>query len=352
MIGPRAQTLFAMLGLALVAAVQGCEGEPPAADPPPPTRFAAALASVGGGTGATGVGWVEPSLVGPGSSRIELIGDALGPNASSVVEAAPALERRYGLDPLEAETLISVGGSYAFGLRADGVDGAGLARALGSARKPAERAGDVELLDADSYASVPDPLVAVGVQGLGAFDAFGEDEVVLAISERARSALLGAGEPRIEAPIYAAAAQCLGDVVAAKLTPDSNLVSTDLGISLVAAGVRSDGSEVLCTLGGGEELARGIEANLRRLLAPGEKDPISGDPLGDSIAAVEVDRGSPYRVDAVRAVIDPAPGGEPGYVFGLVSSASVVGLINGEGRTFEPFGDDDRGGDGGGGGGN
>ncbi|UJA20852.1 hypothetical protein HJD18_11945 [Thermoleophilia bacterium SCSIO 60948] len=309
-------------------------------DPPPPTRFAEALASVGGGSGATGVGWVEPALVAPGPGRIELIGDALGPNASSVVESAPVLERRFGLDPLAAETLVSTGGSYAFGLRLDGVDGSGLARELRSGRTAAEVGDEVELLDADSYASVPEPLLAAGVRGLGAFDAVGKQRVVLAISERSRSALLGEGEPRIDAAVYAAAAECLGEVVAAKLTPDSNIVSTDLGVSLVAAGVRADGREVLCTLGGDAELAAEIEANLRRLLTPDGSDPISGEPLGDQIAAVDVDRGAPYGVEAARAVIDPAPREAPGYVFRLVSGAGVVGLINGEGRTFEPFGDE------------
>ena len=48
---------------------------------------------------------------------------ALGPNAGTVVEAAPRLRERFGLDPLAAERLVAIGGSYAFGLRIDGVDG-------------------------------------------------------------------------------------------------------------------------------------------------------------------------------------------------------------------------------------
>lgn len=336
MIRSRALTFLA----ALVLAASGCSDEGDAEAPPPSTDFAVALDTVGGGEAAQGVGWVEPGRVEPGPARIEVIGDALGPNASSVIDSARTLERRFGFDPLAADSLVSVGGSYAFGLRADGLDGSGLARALRPDAVDTSRTADVELVEADSYASVPGPLLEAGVQGLGAYDAFGDGEVVLAISARARAALLGEGEPRIEAPIYAAAAECLGDVVAAKLTPDSNLVSTDLGISLVAAGVRADGDEVLCTLGGGAERAVEIAANLRRLLVPEGRDPISGDRLDGSISAVRVERGAPYGTDTVRAVIEPAPGGQPGYVFGLVSSASVVGLINGAGRTFAPFGDE------------
>jgi hypothetical protein len=58
---------------------------------------------------------------------------ALGPNAESAVEVAAVLERRFGLDPLSAVRLVSVGGSYAFGLRRDGVDSSRLRDALAGA---------------------------------------------------------------------------------------------------------------------------------------------------------------------------------------------------------------------------
>ena len=56
--------------------------------------------------------------------------DALLPNAGSVIEAAPRLRERFGIDPFAADRLISVGGSYAFGLRLEGVDGTRLRESL------------------------------------------------------------------------------------------------------------------------------------------------------------------------------------------------------------------------------
>jgi hypothetical protein len=93
--------------------------------------------------------------------------DALGPNAQSVIEAAPELRRRFGLDPLSANRLVSVGGSYAFGLRLDGIDAARLRASLlraGGKPKPGDGA---DLVDVGGYAQVPEPLLGAGSSGSG-----------------------------------------------------------------------------------------------------------------------------------------------------------------------------------------
>src|SRR5436189_3650157 len=110
-----------VVGVAL--AVAGCGGAP--SSPPPTGPFAETVATIGGGGahGSLGIGWADPQLVAKASAGAELIGGALGPNARSVIEEAPRLRRRFGFDPLTAERLVSVGGSYAFGLRLDGLDG-------------------------------------------------------------------------------------------------------------------------------------------------------------------------------------------------------------------------------------
>src|ERR687888_17339 len=87
-------------------------------------------------------------------------------------EASPAVRTR----PLSAQRLVSVGGSYAFGLRLD------------------------------------------------------------AISGGARASLLGRGGRLLGQPVYRAAAHCLGDVIAARVIPDKLLLSTELGVGLVAVG--------------------------------------------------------------------------------------------------------------------
>ena len=89
--------------------------------------------------------------------------DALGPNAESVVEVAPTLQRRFRFDPLSAERLVSVGGSYAFGLRLDGIDGSSLRDALMRAGgHPKESEEGVDLVDVGPYAQVPRASAARG----------------------------------------------------------------------------------------------------------------------------------------------------------------------------------------------
>ncbi len=61
----------------------------------PSGPLADTLAEIGGGGehGSLGIGWTEPQLARRAGLDPELIARALGPNAQSVVEAAPALRR-------------------------------------------------------------------------------------------------------------------------------------------------------------------------------------------------------------------------------------------------------------------
>jgi hypothetical protein len=321
------------LAIAFAIAVGGCGGD--SESPPPTGPLADALAGIGGGGehGSLGVGWADPRLIEESPAGAELIAAALGPNAGSVVEAAPLLRRRFGLDPLSAAGLTSVGGSYAFGLRLDGVAGGQLRRALVAAGGRTREGGRLKLVRIGDYAVVPGPLLNAGVNGLGAFDAFGRRVTVLAISDRARAALLGRGDRLIDEPTYGAAADCLGRVVAARMVPDKLLISAELGVDLVAVGVRGE-REVLCVLGGTAERADQVAAALEASLGRDSRDPASGEPIADSVAAVEVTRGVYEGVEVVRADVTLAGGQSPGFLFGALSRGSVVGMINGSPRLF------------------
>jgi hypothetical protein len=316
-----------MLGLG------GCADDPPSR--PPTGPLADALAGIGGGGahGSLGVGWADPQLVEESGAGTRLLADALGPNAGSVIEAAPRLRRRFGFDPLSAERLVSVGGSYAFGLRLDGVDGRRLGQALVAAGGRAHQASQLELLEIGDYAVVPQPLLSLGVRGLGAFDALSRRLIVMGISDRARATLLGRGDRLLDEPIYRAAADCLGDVVAARMVPDKLLVSAELGVELVAMGVRAEG-EVLCVLGGTPERAGQVAAALETSLDPDAREPGSGEPIGDSVAAVDVVSGPYEGVEVVRAEVTLATGQPPGFLFGTASRGTLIGLINGRSAVW------------------
>ncbi len=312
--------VLAVLCLAPVAC-GGSDGQPPSGP------LADTLAQIGGGGehGSLGIGWTEPRLARLAGLDPELMARALGPNAQSVVEAAPALRRRFGLDPLAARRLVSVGGSYAFGLRMDGVGATGLQSALARVGHGKPGNGAV-LVDVGGYAQVPDPLLSSGVLGLGARDAFGPDFAVLAISENSRASLLGRNGRLIDQPIYRAAADCLGDVVAARMIPDKLLLSVETGIELVAVGLDRD-REVLCVLGGTAERARRAEAGLRASLAPGARDPRSRESMSRLVKDVQVERSSYDGVQVVQVELRPV--GEPGFLFGTIGRGSLVQLING-----------------------
>lgn len=326
-------SLVRLAGLTVaLTLLAGCGGDEPVA--PPTGPMAEALEGLGGGgEGSIGVSWVDPELVRRSGGDAALMAEALGPNAGSVVEAAPRLRTRFGLDPLAAETLVSVGGSYAFGLRLDGVDGRELASELLADGGRERRAGDVRLIEIGDYAVVPDALRDLGVGGLGAFDALGPRLAVLAISDRARATLLGKSERLLDEAVYRAAVDCLGDVVAARLVPDQLLVSTDLGVDLVAVGVGAAG-EVVCTLGGTPERAEEVAKAFGTAFAPGTRDPVTRDPIESSVAAAEVEHTTYDGVETVRAELTLTPAEERGYVFGALARASVVGWINGVAETF------------------
>jgi hypothetical protein len=287
----------------------------------------------GGGEGSIGVSFADPQLVRRSGGGAGLMDLALGPNAGTVVEAAPRLRARFGLDPLAAERLVAVGGSYAFGLRLDGVDGSDLASELVADGGRARRSGDLRLIEIGDYAVVPDALLDLDINGLGAFDALGPGLAVLAISDRARASLLGESERLLDEPAYRAAVQCLGDVVAARIIPDQHLVSTDLGVDLVAVGVRPEG-EVVCAIGGTPERADEVTEALELALTPGSRDPITREPIERSVADARVENTTYDGVEIVRAELTLTPAERRGYVFGVLSRATIVGWINGARQTY------------------
>lgn len=318
-----------VLAAALCLAWTACGGgSGPSAPEGPLADALGEISGSGSSSGALGVGWTEPRLAREQGIGTPLMATALGPNAGSFLDAASGLRRRFGFDPLAARRLISVGGSYAFGLRLDGVDGARLRTALTASGR---RVGDddgVELVDVGGYAEVPEPLVEAGVYGLGARDAFGPELTVLTISANARASMLGNGKRLIDQPTYRAAADCLGEVVAARMIPDKLLISVELGADLVAVGVARD-REVLCVLGGTQEHAEAVAAGLRTGLAPGAREPRTGHPISALVRAVEVTKYSYDGVEVVRAGMRPASRQQLGFVFEAIGRGSLPELISG-----------------------
>ena len=86
-----------------------------------PTRFEEAVMSVGDGVSptGTGVGWIDIEAI--DRSDLDWAARALTPQASAVMDAHAELARTTGFDPAAASQALSVGGSFAFGVRFDDV---------------------------------------------------------------------------------------------------------------------------------------------------------------------------------------------------------------------------------------
>jgi hypothetical protein len=150
---------------------------------------------------------------------------------------------------------------------------------------------------------------------------------VLAISATSRAALLGHDGRLIEQPIYRAAAECLGDVVAARMVPERLLISVEAGIDSVAVGIARN-REVLCVLGGTTERAQRTAAALRAALAPDARDPRTNQPLSELVrAGAKVETSAYEGVAVVRAEVTPVAG-RPGFFFGTIARGSLVEMIN------------------------
>jgi hypothetical protein len=327
----------AALICALVIAVFaiGCGERTETIPEPPSGAFADALGTLAGSQANTGigVGWLDQAALRDLGGDQGSIGDALAPNASAVYAASPTLAKRFGFDPRQADQLVSVGGSYAFGLRADGVSAPRLLRALSRDATDVRREGGVTLVDAAPYASVPQPLLDAGVRGLGARDAFSSDSTVLAISDTARATLRGGTETLIDNPTYAAASDCLGDVVAARIIPAKLVRSAELGVDLIVLGIerpRADGSfghEVICTVGSSADVADRSADSLRDALARGAKDPLTDEAVSDAVASADVARLSERGLELVRGRVTLAAGQAPGYVLEAYARGSVAAFL-------------------------
>jgi len=312
----------------------GCDDTEESASTPSGNLARALEELGGGGEGTIGISWVDPQLVRELGGDAALMAEALGPNAGSVVDAAARLQARFGLDPLAASRMVSIGGSYSFGLRLEGVDGRRLASRLLAEGGRRRGSGDYARIEIGEYGVVPDALRDVGVRGLGAFDALGPRLAAMAMSDRALASLLGESERLLDEALYRAAVRCLGGVAAARVVPDKLLVSTELGGELVAVGIEAE-REVLCTAGGTPERAAEVANAFRTGLDPGSHDPITDEPIDRSVAAVEVEANEYEGIQTVRAELTLQPAEARGYVFGALERASVVGWINGAPSTFQ-----------------
>jgi len=143
------------------------------------------------------------------------------------------------------------------------------------------------------------------------------DTVVIADEEAARDAALGDGDERLgDRAEYAAAADCLGDVLAAQISPAQQVgVPADAG-KLVAVGVRGgdEPADVLCVVGDGDQAERSEQA-LRSALDPDAVSRATNRHISDEVEDVAFATGGDGDHRWARVITTPHADSQMGYLY-------------------------------------
>lgn len=317
--------VFAAVGLGWLA--PGCGS----GDDGDRSRLEEALSTIPGKDPAgAGYAWIDlETLRGEGNLAAQLrwAHDALGPEASDL--ALPSAElRAIGVDPLSADSIVAVTSNYPSSVRFDGVDPAGIEAALAAsgAREGSDRGWTTHDLGPERSIPLGTPAGALG--SLGARTATRAGGAIFARADIDRSNMIGRDGVSTDDEAIAAAARCLGDVVAARLMLNNHTHVPGLGPDVMAFGVLAppDGPrrEVLCAIDRDQGVIDEATDGLERTFEPGARDAVSGEPIDGTFAAAAIE---PYDADGlpgVRAVLEDAPGAGPGELFGAFDRGSLV----------------------------
>lgn len=330
-----AQAAIAGVAVGAVLACGGCGGndEPAPAPPPPPeTRLLDALESIGGAEAftGTGYGWIDMQALRSGGDldqELDWAARALGPGGDQLV-LQPDSTTGLGVRLADARRLVSLSGSYVFGVRADGVETEAPDDALREAgARPAEGAAWTRFnLGPPATRPLGGELESVGA--LVSRTALRDDSLVLARTDEVRADLEGDGTRASEAPAARASATCLGEVDAARIVPDNFTHLPNVGPDVMAFGVEAaEGGtrrEVLCAIDESADEIEKAEAGMREAFEPGAVDAATGERISSLIAGAEIERLDLDGLEVARARLELSPTNEPGFLFGAFVRGSIV----------------------------
>lgn len=313
-----------VLALALACALASCGDDEDAVEAPK-TAFAEALATVDAPdpVGA-GIGWIDVAALraSPDPARtLRSAGPALGPGGGDLFSEFQPKLAELGADPHGSDQAMSINASFTFGVRLDGVDPSGIAEIAMKDGEvaPSEAEGWVRY-DLAERGVLPDSELQRAADALSSHVGIAEDAVVLSRATQARKDLTLPANPGDQTPSLALAAECLGDVSAARIVPNNFTYVSGIGPDLFVMGMREPtderpGEEILC---GVDSDAKDIEfyaGALEEQLDPEAIDVTTDEPVGEDFSSVEVDTLEGSKDHAARAILTLAEGAEPGAVF-------------------------------------
>jgi hypothetical protein len=327
----RGRETAALVGVCALL-LAGCGGGEDELDSPSeePTEFARALEGIGQGAApeGTGFGWIDIAAIreAAGPDAVRAVARALGPGADELLERGAGIERAIGFDPLAADAVTSLGASYAFGIRLDGVRAVRLGDLLrdAGARDYPIGAWTGYDLGEQGQASTSGPLAAL--DNLGSRVAIRPGAAILARVDSARHALLGVGESPLADERLAFATACLGDVDAARTLPGASPALIAIGRR---PGPSSAPAEVLCAIGDSAADAERRAEALTEAFAPDAAEPLTGQPMSELVASAEIDQLADGELHAARARLAPVPGAPAGLLFRALVRGSVLPYVEG-----------------------
>lgn len=303
--------------------LSGCgdEGEDTAGD----TAFAEALATVDAPEPiGAGIGWIDVATIREGpdtEATLRSAAPALGPGGGDLFDELRPKLAELGVDPHESDRALSVHASFTFGVRLDGVEPTRVAEiAAEDGEAVASEAEGWERFDLAGRGVLPDSELQDGADALSSHVAVADDALVLARATHARTDLTVVDDPGNESPPLALAAECLGDVAAARIVPNNFTYISGLGPDLFVMGMRAPvdggpGEEVLCGVDSEAEDIERYAAAIEERLAPEAVDVTTEAPVGEAFSSVRVETLDGEGIHASRAVLTLAEGSEPGAVF-------------------------------------
>jgi len=311
--------------VALFACVLSACGGDAAEVEAPDTAFAEALATMDAPepVGA-GIGWIDVTALRDTPAAPQILrsaGPALGPGGGDLFDEFQPKLSELGADPHEADEALSVNASFTFGVRIDGIDPAQIAEIAEKDGEPAPQEADGwERYDLAERGVLPDSELQEAADALSSHVAIAGDAVVLARATDARTDLTVPANPGDETPSLALAAECLGDVAAARIVPNNFTYISGIGPDLFVMGMRAPtadgpGEEVLCGVDAEAEDIERYASALEEQLQPEAIDVTTEEPVGEVFSSVTVDTLEGEDNHAARAVLTMAEGAEPGAVF-------------------------------------
>jgi hypothetical protein len=253
---------------------------------------------------------------------------ALGPGAGSLVRDSGEITRRTGMDPLAAERIISNTGSYALALRLDGAPAGeirGLIEEAGGRPLEVKGAAAYDLGRQWSQRQITGPLSPL--EAYASRTAFHADGIVLARVDSARAGMIDDEESPLSEPRIALAAECLGDVVAARTLPGGLTYNKAAAPELLAVGSDGDGTAVICSVGSTAADAEERAAALDESFGSGSADPVTDEPLSRFVESADVgtmERGGAY---AARAELVLSPKTPDSFAFAALDRGSVLTYV-------------------------